>query len=70
MSRSNKASGSQLDEVFIPDPSDLVGSIILVFSKPKLAFFTDDIEDLEQSVDQHFASAGSGGFLILTSPAT
>ncbi len=36
----------QLDEMFIPDPSDLVGGIILIFGKPQLSFLTNHVEYL------------------------
>lgn len=39
----------KFDKVLVPYPSDLVGGVVLVFRKPKLAFFSNDIEDLEKS---------------------
>jgi hypothetical protein len=33
--------------VLVPDPADGVAGIILVFGEPKLAFLTDDIENLK-----------------------
>lgn len=34
--------------MFLPDPAHLARGIILIFSKPELAFLTNDIKDLER----------------------
>lgn len=39
----------QFGEMFVPDPADLVGRIVLVLRKPKFALCADDVEDLEHS---------------------
>ena len=41
------ASRSQLSKMLIPDPSHLVGAVVLIFREPKLAFFPNHIEDLQ-----------------------
>lgn len=42
-------SGGELGEVLVPDPANLVGGVVLVFSEPKLAFLGHNIEDLKRN---------------------
>ena len=48
-------SRSQLCEMFVPDPADLICRVILIFGKPEFAFFADDVEDLStnESLSSH-----------------
>ena len=41
-------SGSQLDKVLVPDPSNQIVGVVLIFGKPELAFLANDVEDLEK----------------------
>lgn len=36
--------------MLVPYPADLVGRVVLVLGKPKLAFFANDVEDLGEGV--------------------
>lgn len=36
--------------MLVPYPADQVVRVVLVFCKPELAFFADDIEDLKEQV--------------------
>lgn len=36
----------ELDKVLVPDPSNLVVGVVLIFGEPKLTLFSNDIEDL------------------------
>lgn len=58
----------KFDKVLVPYPSDLVGGVVLVFRKPKLAFFSNDIEYLEKKKYQHQKMKRDVG--TLTSPET
>lgn len=42
-------SRGQFGKVFVPDPADLVGGIVLILREPEFALFADDVEDLEGS---------------------
>ena len=62
------ASRCQFGKVFVPDPADLVGVIVLVLREPELALFADDVEDLEgfsqyTSLPGHMQSLGPTYFV-------
>lgn len=38
--------GLQLGEVFLPNPANAPGWVVLVLRKPKFALFANDVEDL------------------------
>lgn len=50
LGRDSKSIVCQAGKVFAPDPTDPIGWIILVFSKPKLALFADHVEDLRSKL--------------------
>lgn len=42
--------GSQFDKVFVPYPANCLLRVVLVFGKPKFAFFSNDIKDLGKAI--------------------
>jgi hypothetical protein len=44
--------GQYAREMFLPDPADCLGGVVLVACKPELALHADDVEDLARDVDQ------------------
>lgn len=41
-----ESSRCQLDEMLVPNPSNLVVKVVLILRKPELALLADDIKDL------------------------